>query len=159
MKLIPLTKGQFAIVDDEDFQKVSAFKWQAVKGKYHKSFYAQRFFGIKKTGRQNISMHVFLMQHVDGMEIDHRDGNGLNNQRCNLRFATHAQNCANRRKKSNNTSGFKGVSFHRQSKKWRAVVRVLGKDISLGLHKTPELAHAAYCAGADRHHGEFAKAS
>ena len=159
MRLIPLTRGQFAKVDDDDYAKVSIFKWQAVKGRHHKSFYARRRFGTSKEGRRSVSTHTFLMRPVDGMEVDHKNGDGLDNQRSNLRLATHAQNCMNRRKRSNNTSGFKGVSFHSESRKWRAVIRSSGKDISLGLHLTPELAHAAYCAGAAKYHGEFARSA
>ncbi len=91
------------------------------------------------------------------MEVDHRNGNGLDNRRFNLREATHAQNMRNQKLNRNNKSGFKGVSYKRSHRKWRACISMHGKTIELGYHDTPEIAYTAYCAGATKYHGEFAR--
>lgn len=92
----------------------------------------------------------------DGMQVDHIDGNGLNNTRDNLRLATNAQNMWNQRKRVNNKSGYKGVQWYKSRQNWRAVIRVNGKRIHLGYFDTPEEAHQAYCDAAKELHGEFA---
>jgi HNH endonuclease/AP2 domain len=88
--------------------------------------------------------------------IDHRDGDPSNNRWNNLRRATASQNGANARRRSNNSSGFKGVSRHRS--RWRASIRKNRRTHHLGIFSTPEAAHAAYVAGARRLFGEFARA-
>jgi hypothetical protein len=104
-------------------------------------------------------MHRFIMgmSFGDRKKIDHRDGNGLNNQRHNLRPATHAQNMCNYKKPATNTSGYKGVTWHKQHAKWQAKIRVDGKRLSLGTFGSPEEAYAAYCKAANDLHGEFAR--
>jgi hypothetical protein len=104
---------------------------------------------------------IWLMQTGQWPEckIDHRDGNPRNNRWANLRHATHAQNVYNRRRQRNNKSGFKGVTLHKPTNRWRSTIAVGGKQISLGYRDTPELAHAAYARAARIHHGEFARAA
>lgn len=89
--------------------------------------------------------------------IDHINGDGLDNRWSNLRLATHAQNRANSRRQKNNTSGFKGVVWDKARGKWIAAIRADGKGIYLGRFNTPEAAHAAYVAAAERHFGSFAR--
>ena len=89
--------------------------------------------------------------------VDHIDGNGTNNKFSNLRLATQLENGRNKQIYSNNSSGYKGVSYHKQMRKWRADIRVEQKLIYLGLFTTPELAHMAYCKAAAELHGEFAR--
>lgn len=91
-------------------------------------------------------------------KLDHRDRNRSNNRIDNLREATNSQNQANRAKQSNNTSGFKGVYWIASAGKWLAKIVHKGKQHHLGLHATPEAAHDAYRRGAERIHGEFARA-
>lgn len=88
--------------------------------------------------------------------VDHADGVPTNNRWDNIREATHAQNIQHRCRQSNNKSGLKGVDFHEQRKKWRATIRVNGKQIYLGHYDTKEEAALAHDAGAREHHGEFA---
>lgn len=88
--------------------------------------------------------------------IDHRDGDPANNRWNNLRKATPAQNCANRRRQQNNASGFKGVVAYRG--KWRAVITKNGRPTMLGTFESPAAAHAAYVAAARKLFGEFARA-
>lgn len=91
--------------------------------------------------------------------VDHSDMDPLNNKIGNLRDASKSQNMANRREQSNNTSGFKGIWFHKQSGKWGASIKVKGKKIHLGLYLTELEAHAAYEKAARAYFGEFARAS
>lgn len=88
--------------------------------------------------------------------IDHRDQNKKNNRLSNLRDVTQSQNMANVGRRANNTSGFKGVAWHKQAKKYVARIKVNYRNIHLGLFDTPEAAHSAYCAKAKELFGEFA---
>jgi len=151
MKLIPLTQDKFAQVDDEDFEWLSQWKWRYDRG------YAGR--RTKVNGKRcTIFMHREIAQTPDGMETDHRKtGETLNNQRSNLRVCTVAQNQANRGLAWNNTSGYKGVSYHRAKKKWRARIKAGGgKLIQVGYFPNAEDAAHAYDAAARQLHGEFA---
>jgi hypothetical protein len=89
--------------------------------------------------------------------IDHIDGNPYNNKFTNLRLATSTQNQCNQRRRSDNTSGLKGVSWDANRKKWQSGIQVHGKRIALGRFNTKEEAYAAYCEAARRLHGEFAR--
>jgi len=96
------------------------------------------------------------LEQGDPRRIDHVDMIRGNNQRYNLRIATHTQNMWNRPAQKNNTSGYKGVTWHRQALRWQARIRANKKTISLGLFDTPREAHEAYKTAADKYHGEFA---
>lgn len=101
---------------------------------------------------------VFLMRHGYLPDyIDHVDGDSTNNRIENLRPATQSQNIVNSRLKKNNTSGYKGVTYRKDTGKWRAAIMVNGKHISLGSYFTKEEAYEAYKAGAQKHFGEFAR--
>lgn len=154
MKMVPLTHGKSALVDDSDFEQVSQFRWIAVRRKH--VFYALRSF--KRKGKKIcILMHRMVMNCGLGEEVDHRNRNGLDNTRANLRLATHSQNMGNQQRRKDNKSGFKGVSYNRARGKWQAHIMIHKKSIYLGLFTTPEEAHAAYCAAAKEHFGEFAR--
>lgn len=151
MKKIPLTQGKFALVDDEDFEKLSKFKWYA--NKLHNSFYAMRH--SKEDNRKFILMHREILKTPNKKVTDHIDQNGLNNQRSNLRVATPSQNQHNKGGYKNNTSGLKGVMWHKRDKKWFARTKLNGKNIYLGYYTSKELAHEAYVAGCKKYHGKF----
>ncbi len=95
--------------------------------------------------------YLWMMCRWPGGEIDHINGNPSDNRWENLRVATPSQNKMNRPRQSNNKSGFKGVSWKRDKKKWRAVIN----DKHLGYFNTAEAAHRAYCAASAKYHGEF----
>ena len=156
MKTIPLTKGKVAIVDDEDFERVSAHKWCYSYGP--NGGYAVRGVTVSVGKRKLQLMHRFIMNEPVGF-IDHRDGDRLNNTKENFRIATKSQNGFNRGKNRNNTSGFKGVSWKRHVRKWVAQIHVGGKNHYLGLFGSPEEASAAYADAAKIHHGEFSRAA
>ena len=156
MKQIPLTKGYFAQVDDEDFTKVNQFKWYASRGKKDPTFYAER--GKRVNGKISIILlHRFVMGLTDPkIQVDHEDHDGLNCQKYNLRPATPSQNQGNRGKTIRNTSGYKGVSWHSATGKWAAKIRHLQKDIWGGLFDIPTDAAHRYDELAIELFGEFA---
>lgn len=112
-------------------------------------------------GRKHLVHRIVYEMHFgqipDGMQIDHIDGDKLNNRIENLRLATHSQNQHNRGAYSSNTSGMKGVYWHKSHEKWSSAIRIDGALKHLGLFDTKELAHIAYCEAAKRLHGEFAR--
>lgn len=151
MKKIKLTQGKFALVDSTDYKFLNQFKWT-----YLSVGYAHR-----KVQRNNkiktILMHRLI---VGGAIVDHRDGNGLNNVRKNLRIATKSQNGYNRGKTRANSTGFKGVSHAHHlntSKKFYARIKVNKKQIFLGYFLTAKEAFEVYKKAALKHHKEFAK--
>lgn len=114
---------------------------------------------LKVGGKKYLAHRIIFLMHRGYLpeQIDHIDGNGLNNNSENLRAASQGQNQHNKGTQKNNTSGFKGVSREKQAKKWRAQIELDGKVRYLGLFDTPEAAHEAYKAAAKRLHGEFAR--
>jgi hypothetical protein len=159
MKEIPLTQGKVALVDDEDFDKLSAFKWSATYSASGGRWYALRTLRLTNGKKISQMMHRFIMglDFGDPRQVDHKDRiNTLDNRRSNLRIATRAQNHRNVGKRKDNTSGFKGVFWHKATQKWQANIRVDYRTLHLGLFPTPELAAQAYDAAVIEHHKEFA---
>jgi len=135
MKEIPLSRGLSAKVDDEDFEYLSKFKWCAlVDGKLR---YAQC------SKRSGMRMHIAILGKKDGYEIDHIDGDGLNNQRSNLRHVTRRQNMQNMH--SIKASKYPGVTFSKTIKRWKATIRVGAKNKYLGYFVDELEAYQAYC--------------
>jgi len=151
MKLIPLTKGKFAKVDDEDFECLSQYRWF-----YHHTGYAGRNIRIDGEHR-TITMHRVIVRTPPGMDTDHINGDKLDNRRENLRICSHTENVRNQPVRSNNTSGYKGVSFYSRSRKWRANIYVGHMQRNLGYFVTPEEAAQAYDKAARILFGEFAR--
>jgi len=150
---IPLTRGYCATVDAVDFRQVMKHKWCLLR-KQNGDLYAQS--NMKIEGKWvRILLHRFIMQAEKGSQIDHRNGNGLDCTRSNLRVATHAQNLHNQKARKG-SSRFKGVSWHEKAKKWLAQIRCQGQHHYLGLHVTEEEAARAYDTKATELHGEFA---
>lgn len=150
MRKIPLTKGHFAIVDDEDYEELSKYKWYSSLGR------AVR--GIPKGDNMaKIHMHRVIAQTPEGMDTDHINGDPLDNRRSNLRWATRSQNLSNKGMNRNNKSGFKGVFWFKNYKKWLATIRVDKKRIFLGYFKDKIEAAIAYNNAAIKYHNEFAK--
>lgn len=146
----------FSSLDDGDFNVFSKFKWQAHS--HGLTFCATRSIRTE-TGRKTLYLHREIMKPKDEDEIDHKDLDGLNNQRSNLRLCSFSENMKNRRRQKSNTSGFKGVSWWNSQNKWTARVTVNGKRLFLGYFDCPKKAYERYCEEARRVHGEFARAA
>jgi hypothetical protein len=157
MKQICITRGLVALVDDCDFESLSKFKWCASKG--NSTFYAVRKERTEGNGRTTVKMHrqILGLSKGDGIYVDHRNHNGLDNRRENLRACTLSQNSCNQhiqiRPKS---SQYKGVCWDNKRNKWRALIAVNRKRIYLGWFTSEIEAAKAYDQAAVKHHGEFA---
>jgi len=154
MKSILLTKNYVTIVDDEDYDVLIKYKWfvTATEKKYAKSHKC-----LKENG--TLYMHRFLLGLKDAdlsVKGDHINGNSLDNRRCNLRKCSDKENSVNAQKGKDNRSGYKGVHFHSQSKKWRAAILNGDTYTHLGKFDTAKEAARAYDAKAFELFGEFA---
>jgi len=156
MKKIPLTQGQVARVDDADYEWLKQYKWCAHKIGH--TFYAERGITISPYKQKMIRMHRVILDAPDGTQVDHKNTDGLDNRRSNLRFCTHSENCRNQRINRKNKSGFKGVSFSKRNAQnpWLVLIQVNSKRIHVGYYQTAEMAAAAYDLAALKHYGEFA---
>jgi hypothetical protein len=150
---ITLAKGQVAIVDDEDFERVNAKHWMPRKDS--NSWYAIRHEQtlLRKT---TIMMHRFILGADSGTEIDHWNGNGLDNRKENLRVATKSQNAANRFKQGG-SSKYKGVSWYAPLGQWRSRIKKDKHDIHIGYFDVEEDAARAYDEKAQELFGEYAR--
>ncbi len=154
---IPLTQGKFALVDAEDFAAVSLWSWCAIKGRKGVSWYAHANTEKAGGGRRYVKMHRYVLQPLAGLEIDHVDGDGLNNRRSNLRISTRQENSRNVPRHRDGSSRFKGVSWYRRDSCWRSCITVNDRQIHLGYFQDEAEAAAAYDAAAVRLFGEFAR--
>lgn len=143
----------YALVDDEDYEELSKFKWYIDSGGH--THYGTRSLPKTEKDHSAILMHREILGLKKGEVCDHIDGNGLNNQRNNLRKATISQNCANRI--SYGSSKHLGVSWHKISKRWRAQIQKNGIVFHLGSFESEEEAALAYNVVAKEKHKDFAK--
>lgn len=150
---IPLTQGQVAIIDCEDWEKVKGYNWQAVYNTKTRSFYAST--GICNNGIQRtIRMHRFLLNAPRGKQVDHINHDTLDNRKSNLRLCNNSQNQRNSRLRMDNSSGYRGVKRH--GSRWRADIACNNHRQLLGVFDSPEEAYNAYREVAARLHGDFA---
>lgn len=160
MKKIQLSKGYEALVDDKDYGAVSQFKWSAKvelrRDGTVRTVYADRKLPKGSSPTREL-MHRFILGLTDPkIEGDHRDGDGLNNQRYNLRPVTSLQNSQNiRRVRLNNTSGVPGVCWDKEAQKWSTQIRLKGKTVLFGRFSTLEEAKAARAAALKGDDGIF----
>lgn len=145
--MIPLTQGKVALVDNSDFRMLRKWAWSFARG-----------YAFRMEKGKPLSMHRFLMNPPIGMEVDHRDGNPLNNQRSNLRICNDQQQSWNTRKVSRpTTSRFKGVCWSKRSNNWLAKIRANSRQKNLGHFYNEVEAALAYDRAAIHYFGEFAR--
>ena len=151
MKEIKLTQNKFALVDDEDFERVIKYKWHLDKGR--NTFYARTNINGKK-----IRMHRFICNVENkSILIDHKDCNGLNNVKSNLRVCNMSKNEGNSYKKRISSSKYKGVTWYKPYKKWRSQIMYNYKNYNLGYFETETEAAIRYNQQALIFFGEFAR--
>jgi len=152
---ITLTQGKVALVDDEDFERVSQYKW-------HFSFclrgvgYARRDTSIK--GKKiRMYLHRFILNAPIGADVDHINRETLDNRKSNLRICSRSENLRNALSRTGATSKYKGVGWDKSRKKWSTKINLHGKTINLGRFKSEIVAAKAYNRAALKYHGEFAR--
>lgn len=144
MKIIQLTQNKSTIVDDDCYQILSKHKWC-----FNSGYAGRNNNGIR------VLMHRVIMKPPAGMEVDHINGDKLDNRRCNLRVCFKSGNMRNRNLYKCNKTGFKGVIKFQSG--YRANITVNGKSLYLGLFPTAKMAYSAYKKASKRHHGEFSR--
>jgi len=151
MKTINLTREKIALVDDVDHDELNRNSWS-----YSNTGYAQRGFKIKGKSR-TVLMHRQILNAPSGIEVDHINGNRLDNRRSNLRFATRGENIFNQRKRlRKTTSQYKGVYWNKGDSMWMARIQAKGNCIYLGNFRSEQEAALAYNTAATKYHGEYA---
>ena len=151
--------GHKVLIDDEDYERVCKIKWhikdkaKAEKGQYY-------FCHTDRTGgRKTIYLHRYIMScdKYHGEDVDHINGNRLDNRKANLRICPHSLNTFNQIKSSRNKTGYKGVHLCQDTKKYVAQIGISRATIYLGSFLDPCEAHAAYCEASKKYHGEFGR--
>lgn len=163
MKYISLTgingKGKSVVVDEDDYEQLIKFNW-CTDGRY--ALRSKKISGTRRSYFIYMHRQIFGLKRrkEDGIEVDHINGNGLDNRKENLRTGTHQQNRANSRIQKNNTSGYKCVTFcndKKRRKKWMVKMKVNNKGIYIGRYFTKEEGAIAYNKAAVKYYGEFAR--
>ena len=155
-KQISLTRGYVAIVDDEDYEMLNQWNWRVMISKGTAYAIRHQNNGVGKYA--SVLMHRQIMDPSKGVMVDHRDGNGLNNQRANLRIATYHENARNRQGyRHNKSTKFKGVSWDSARDRWAAYIRIEGKVRNLGRYLDEVKAAKKYDQVARQYFGEFAR--
>ena len=154
IRLIPLTRGLNAIVDADDYERLTQRNWYAWPLRKGKAYYAMR----KHSDNINkiVPLHRDVIHCPDELQVDHINRNTLDNRKANLRIVDRFQNARNRSRNSNNKSGFKGVCWNKNEERWVASIRVNWKLLFLGYFDLAEDAARAYDKAAIEHFGEFA---
>lgn len=148
--IIRLKTDHLVLIDSKDYDEFVKYNWGIQN--CDNRLYVRVF-----SGGKIIYLHRLLLNPLDEEYVDHINGNGLDNRRCNIRVCTHSQNAANAQLSKNNTSHYKGVTWDIGHNKWRAQIRLNRKTIYLGLYTIPAEAALAYDVAAKKIFREFAK--
>ena len=151
MKKINLTRGAVAIVDDKDYEKLSKHRW------YYNQGYALRAITLDSGNQAWIKMHTAIMGKIKGLEIDHINGDRLDNRKENLRHVTHLQNVQNKASDKNTSSQYKGVHWCKERKRWKSQIAIDGKHYHLGLYRNEKDAAYVYNVWAEYFFGAYAR--
>ena len=151
---VSLGKGVYTITDVDYLYLFENKTWGVSGNVEHRRYVAHR-----QAGHNMVRIHRLIMglSASDKREVDHINGNTLDNRKSNLRICLHSENVRNRRRNNVHTNGYKGTTFHKSKYKWQAQIGYQGKRIHLGYFDTQEEAYAAYCAAAVKYFGEFAR--
>lgn len=153
---IPLTQGQYAIVDECDYDSLIGTRWYAQWAPNTNSFYAKAI-GIRRgSGYLRVAMHRIVADIQSDRLGDHVNGNTLDNRKRNIRPSNNSENTSNSKLSTKNTSGFRGVSWNRWRRGWHSYIRIDKKLIHLGFYATAEEAAQVRDTAAIRYHGQFA---
>lgn len=150
-KNISLTQGKVAIVDDADYEELVKHNW------YFDGRYAVRWAKRHFYRREKIMLHRAILNPNDDVDIDHINGDTLDNRRENLRICSHAENMHNMKKHADNTSGYKGVTWDKRTRKWQAQIQVSGRKVFIGRFSDKVEAAVAYDEKAREIFGIYAK--
>ncbi len=153
--IIPLTNGKYTFVDDRDYGYLMGWKWQALEAcNGRKKFYVKR--NETQCGKyKGIYMHRVITDAPKGIYVDHINGNALDNRRANLRLCTNSENVHNCGMRPDNTSGCRGVDWHKQRGKWRVRLKSHGIRKDLGFYSDIKDAVIARKAAEGKYVGEF----
>lgn len=156
MRQIQLSRGKIALVDDADYNSLAQHKWSATKN--GRTYYAVRGSPTPISKCWQIRMHRVILGASDRVEVDHINGNGLDNRKMNLRICNHAENLRCQKLRYDNKTGFKGVWFNKRARQnpYVASIRINYKSIHLSCHHIAKEAARAYDKAAIKYHGEFA---
>ena len=153
-RTIPLTQGYEAVVDAADYDHLMRWKWCAQRD--GNTVYARRTIWVRDGNVRAVLMHREIMGAKRGVKIDHKDRDGLNNRRSNLRECTQSQNQMNSKPREGSASKYMGVTWHAKRSRWQAQIKTGGANKYLGLFDQEDAAAMAYDAAARLHFGEFA---
>lgn len=155
MKIIPLTKGRYALVDDADYPWLSSFHWCYSSDGYAVNYYRDEYGNNRKRSMHRMLMAAILEQFVPAeLQVDHINHTRIDNRRENLRLATRSQNQAYKKLQVNNTSGYKGVIWNKN--RWEVRIRYQGRKLYLGRYDDPIQAAFVYDGAARLLYQEFA---
>ena len=156
MKIIELSRGMSAKVSDKDFIYLNKFSWYAHHGHSSNLWYARTDWQLNGK-HKHVFMHVLLAERIGIKHVDHMDGNGLNNQRSNLREADNRQNSSNKKLYINNKTGYKGVFWRADRCHYKVTISANGHTIYIGSSKDKIEAAKMYNKAAKKYHGKFAR--